>query len=78
MGMLNLTLQDAQLQQALTNYLAVGQKTKTVVPTAQPGTGGQLNAVGASVAQTQSRNGKPRKNSQGQTVAAPPVFTGDN
>ncbi|KAF2230864.1 hypothetical protein EV356DRAFT_323161 [Viridothelium virens] len=67
---------DAQLQQALTNYLAVGQKQKTVVPTAQPGTGGQLNAVAASVAQTQSKNGKPKKNSQGQ-VANAPVFTGD-
>ncbi|KAI9653068.1 MAG: hypothetical protein M1821_007719 [Bathelium mastoideum] len=68
---------DAQLQQALTNYLAVGQKTKTVVPTTQPGTGGQLNAVAATVAQTQNKNGKANKNSQGQ-VANAPVFTGDN
>lgn len=72
MEMLTLTLQDAQLQQALTNYLEVGQKTKTVVPTAQPGTGGQLNAVGASVAEAQSKNGQPDKNSQGQTVGAAP------
>jgi hypothetical protein len=68
--MLTLTLQDDQLQQALTSYLAVGQNTKTVVPTAQPGTGGQLDAVGASVAQAQSKNGKPVKNSQGQTAAS--------
>jgi hypothetical protein len=70
MEMLTLTLQDAQLQQALTNYLAVGQKTKTVVPTTQPGTGGQLNAVAASVAQAQNKNGQAIKSSQGQTVAA--------
>ena len=74
--MLTLTLQDAQLQQALTDYLQVGQQTKTVVPDAQPGTGGQLNAVGASVAQAQKRNGKAQKNSQGQ-VANAPIFTGD-
>ncbi|KAI9711324.1 MAG: hypothetical protein M1820_002311 [Bogoriella megaspora] len=66
----------ASLQQALTNYLAVGQKTKTVVPSAQPGTGGQLNAVAASVAQTQKKNGKPNANSQG--IANAPLFTGNN
>jgi hypothetical protein len=66
-------LQDAQLQKALTNYLAVGQKAKTVVPTAQPGTGGQLNAIGASVAEAQRKNGQPDKNSQGQTVAGTPA-----
>lgn len=68
--MLTLSLQDAQLQQALTDYLEVGQKTKTVVPTAQPGTGGQLNAVGASVAESQLKNGQPDKKSQGQTAGS--------
>lgn len=61
---------DAQLQQALTNYLDVGQKTRTVVPTTQPGTGGQLNAVGASVAKAQRKNGQPDNNTQGQVVGA--------
>lgn len=66
--MLTFTLQDAQLQQALTSYLAVGQKQRTVVPTTQPGTGGQLNAIGSMVAEAQNRNGQPNKETQGQTA----------
>ena len=65
------------MSQALQDYLAVGQQTKTVVPTAQPGQGGQLNDIASQVAQAQSKNGKAKKNSQGQTVANAPVFTGD-
>ena len=60
---------DQQLNQAFQSYLQQGSQTKTQVPTANPGTGGALDAVAQSVvrSQTSRNNNAPTGAQQGVT-----------